>query len=135
MNISKELLEKAKTAKTAEELAEMAKAEGVETTAEQAEKAFENLHKSGELADEELDNVSGGCGNPSPMGEVKSADQVVFLYDVGQRVEVHGLVEVWYATITKRYVHQIGDSYFPYYTVEYIDNKETANVGQEALRD
>ena len=44
MNISKELLEKAKTAKSAEELLAMAKAEKVE------------------LSDEELDNVSGGCG-------------------------------------------------------------------------
>lgn len=134
MKFTKELIEKAKRAKSAEELLELAKIENIELTATEAEQAFENLHKSGELADDELDNVSGGCGNPSPIGEVKSADQVVFLYEVGQRVEVHGLFEVCYATITKRYVHQIGDSYFPYYTVEYIDNKETANVGQEVLQ-
>ena len=62
MNITKELLEKAKTAKTAEELLEMAKAENVELTEEQAEQAFAELHKTGEIADEELDNVAGGCG-------------------------------------------------------------------------
>ena len=45
MNISKELIEKAKTAKSAEELLEMAKAENIE------------------LSDEELDNVAGGCGD------------------------------------------------------------------------
>ena len=62
MKISKELLEKAKTAKTAEELIEMAKAENIELTVEQAAKAFAELNKSGELSDEELDNVAGGCG-------------------------------------------------------------------------
>ena len=52
MNISKELLEKAKTAKTVEELIEMAKAENIELSAEQAAKAFAELNKSGELSDE-----------------------------------------------------------------------------------
>ena len=61
MNISKELLEKAKTAKTAEELLEMAKAENIELSAEEAEKAFAELNKTGELSDEELNNVAGGC--------------------------------------------------------------------------
>ena len=61
MNISKELLEKAKTAKTAEELLAMAKAENIELSAEEAEKAFAELNKTGELSDEELNNVAGGC--------------------------------------------------------------------------
>ena len=67
MKISKELLEKAKTAKTAEELLEMAKTENINFTAEEAAKAFAELNKSGELSDEELDNVSGGCEDtPAP---------------------------------------------------------------------
>ena len=66
MNISKELLEKAKTAKTAEELIEMAKAENIELSAEQSAKAFAELNKSGELSDEELDNVAGGGGGKPP---------------------------------------------------------------------
>ena len=61
MNITKELIEKAKTAKSAEELLAMAKAESVELTEEQAEKAFAELHKTGELSDEELNSVAGGC--------------------------------------------------------------------------
>ena len=61
MNISKELLEKAKTAKSAEELLELAKAENIELTEEQAKEYFATIHASGELSDEELDNVSGGC--------------------------------------------------------------------------
>ena len=63
MNISKELIEKAKTAKTAEELLEMAKEESIEMSAEQAAEYFATIHASGELSDEEIDNVSGGCGS------------------------------------------------------------------------
>ena len=63
MEISKELIEKAKTAKSAEELLAMAKAENIEMTAEEANKVYAELHKTGELSDEELDNVSGGCGD------------------------------------------------------------------------
>ena len=63
MQFSKELIEKAKTAKTAEELLAMAKAENIEMTAEEAAKYFAELHKTGELSDEELNNVSGGCGS------------------------------------------------------------------------
>ena len=63
MNISKELIEKAKIAKTAEELLEMAKEESIEMSAEQAAEYFVTIHASGELSDEELDNVSGGCGS------------------------------------------------------------------------
>ena len=63
MNVSKELIEKAKTAKSAEELLAMAKAENIELTEEEAAKAFAELNKSGELSDEELNNVSGGCGD------------------------------------------------------------------------
>ena len=46
-----------------EELLSMAKAENIEMTAEEAESAFTKLHKTGELSDEELDNISGGCGD------------------------------------------------------------------------
>ena len=66
MNVSKELLEKAKTAKSAEELLAMAKAENIELTEEQAAKAFAELNKMGELSDEELDNVAGGGGGRPP---------------------------------------------------------------------
>ena len=81
MNISKELLEKARTANSAEELLAMAKAESVELTEEQAEKAFAELNKTGEISDEELDNVAGGCGDPETPGEPKFnvGDQVYYL--------------------------------------------------------
>ena len=79
MNVSKELLEKAKTAKQAEELIEMAKEENIELTVEQAAKAFAELHKAGELSDEELDNVSGGC-SPSAPPKYHVGDYVKYYY-------------------------------------------------------
>lgn len=61
MKYSNKLIEKAKTAKSVEELLDLAKAENIELTEEEAAKAFEELNKTGELSDDELDNVSGGC--------------------------------------------------------------------------
>ena len=60
MNFSPEQIAKAKTAKSAEELIALAKAEGVALTEEEAKKYFADLHKDGELADDELSNVAGG---------------------------------------------------------------------------
>lgn len=60
MELSKELLEKAKEAKSAEELMSFAKENGVELASEEAEEYFARLNKSGELSDEELGNVAGG---------------------------------------------------------------------------
>ena len=88
MNVSKELLEKAKAAKSAEELLAMAKAESVELTAEQAAKAFAELNKTGELSDEELDNVSGSCGGRTPKFSVN--DRVSHKGSDGK--EVYGTV-------------------------------------------
>lgn len=80
MTFTRELKDKAKTAKTAKELAEMAKAEGIDMTADEAEKAFAKLQKSGELADSELDNVAGGgCGGKGPSGDTPK-------YKVGDKV-------------------------------------------------
>ena len=61
MKLTREMMEEAKTAKSMQELLEMAKAENIELSAEEAEKAFAELHKTGELSDDELDNVSAGC--------------------------------------------------------------------------
>ena len=81
MNVSKELLEKAKAAKSAEELLAMAKAENIELCAEEAESAFTKLHKTGELSDEELDNVAGGrlCSPGDPKWNI--GDRVRYYYE------------------------------------------------------
>ena len=79
MNISKELLEKARTANSAEELLAMAKAENLNLTEEEASKAFAEFNKTGELCDEELDNAAGGgCGDSNKSGDTPK-------YSVGQR--------------------------------------------------
>ena len=62
MNFTPEQLTKAKAAKSAEELLALAKENGIEMTDDEAKKYFSDLHKEGELSDDELDNVSGGCG-------------------------------------------------------------------------
>ncbi len=59
--MEQELIAKAKKAQTPEELAAIAKENGVKMTDEEAKTYFDQLHpKTGELADEELDNVAGG---------------------------------------------------------------------------
>ena len=61
MKMNPELIAKAKKANSSEELIALAKENGMELTAEDANTYFDMLKpKMGELADEELDNVSGG---------------------------------------------------------------------------
>ena len=75
-----EFFEKAKAAKSAEELLSLAKANGVELTKEDAEECFAKLNKSGELSDEELDNVAGGGCQTNTLvqinGDLKEGDLV-----------------------------------------------------------
>ena len=60
MEPSKELLNKAKEAKSTEDFLRIAKENSIELTEEDAAECFAQLNKSGELSDEELDNVAGG---------------------------------------------------------------------------
>ena len=71
-NLTPEMIEKAKAAGSAEELLEIAKAGGVEMTADEAKTYFAQLTpKSGELDDDDLDNVAGGaCGSKTPTVQV-----------------------------------------------------------------
>lgn len=66
MELSPELLAKAKEAKSADEIIALAKENNIEITGDDAEKYYANLHTEGELADNELDNVAGGCGDEEP---------------------------------------------------------------------
>lgn len=71
--LTPELMEKARQAKSAEELLVLAKENAIELTEDDAKDYFERLNKSGEVSDEELGNVSGGCGSDL---EYKSTSQV-----------------------------------------------------------
>ena len=60
--MEKELIARAKETETVEELLALAKENGTELTEEEAKTYFDQLHqKTGELFDEELDNVAGGA--------------------------------------------------------------------------
>ena len=59
--MNQEIIAKAREAKSAEELLAMAKENDIEFTGEQAKEYYDRLHATGELADDELDNVAGGC--------------------------------------------------------------------------
>ena len=68
MEINQELLAKAKEAKTIEELMALAKENNIELTEEKVNEYFSKLHsETGEISDDELDNVSGGgCLSDDP---------------------------------------------------------------------
>ena len=60
-NVKPELIEKAKKAKSAEELRALGRENGMELTEEQANAYYAQFHPtSGEMADDELENVAGG---------------------------------------------------------------------------
>lgn len=77
LNLTPELQQAAQTAKSAEELQAVAKEHGREVTLEQAREYYAQIHKTGELEDDELDNVSGGCGGG---GGESAADKVKRTY-------------------------------------------------------
>lgn len=59
-----ELMKKVEAAASPEEILAIAKDNNIKLTQEQANAYFEKMHKTGELSDDELDNVAGGgCGN------------------------------------------------------------------------
>ena len=59
--MNKELVTKAKEAKNTAELIALGKENGIDLTEENAQTLYDYLHpKTGELSDEELDNVAGG---------------------------------------------------------------------------
>ena len=132
MKFTDEILEKAKTAKTAEELLAMAKAENINFTAEEAAKAFAELNKTGELSDEELDNVSGGCGRDyEPSGETPKfhvGDRLAMVHPViGRYIEVR----VTYVSSVKLCMN--GVNVFTYNTEGVYHKESFTNVAEYDL--
>ena len=111
MEMNKELLAKVKEAKTPEELLALAKENGIELTEESAKAYFEATHpKAGELADSELDNVSGGCGGDAgrPHPQFAIGESVLYIHSWlrGNRITASGKVvkrsyenDAWYYTL------------------------------------
>lgn len=61
--MNEELLRKAQQAGSADELLEMAKENGVNLSEQQVRDYYTQIHADGELADDELEDVAGGCGD------------------------------------------------------------------------
>ena len=77
MNFTAEQIKKAKAAKSKEELLAYSDEIGCKLTDEEAEYYFDQWHKEGELADNELDNVSGG--SQCVDGKTYSSDPPYYL--------------------------------------------------------
>lgn len=90
MNFTSEQLKKAQAAKSADEILALAKESGVELTVEEAAKYFAELHKEGVLPDDELNNVSGGCGGDDDKEKPQPK------YHVGQMLLLQGPAKITY---------------------------------------
>ena len=133
MKFTDEMLEKAKTAKSAEELLAMAKAENIELTEKQAAKAFAEFNKTGELSDEELDNVAGGgCGRDyEDSGETPK-------FHVGERLAMVHPVIGRYIEVRVTYVSSVklcmnGVNVFTYNTKSTCNGDTYTNVAEYDL--
>ena len=120
MELTKELVAKAKEAKTPEELMALAKEAGIDMTEESAALAFEQLNsKTGELSDSELDNVSGGCGGGYDAGRPHPQ------FAVGETVlYIHSWLGATRITATGKVVKRSYENDGWYYTLKIHDGSE-----------
>ena len=113
----------------------MSKAEGFELPEGEAKTVFSKQNKTGELSDEELDNVSGGCGdkiqwdNKNQMAP-RGCD-VKFAFEIGTRVVRYGYFH-YKGTIIDRKVDLLRPgNWCGYYLIRYDDpSYEDEWVGQ-----
>ena len=78
-NFTPEMIEKAKAVKNTDELIALAKKNGIELSEEEAKTYFLQLNpKSGELSDDELDNVAGGGCETSDGHTVVTSEKTCF---------------------------------------------------------
>ena len=104
MDISNEMLQKAKTASSAEELMQMAAEEGIKLTAEEAGQYFDLLHTSRALSDDELENVAGGKGERKPKYK---AGQRIRFDDPRSTVRYGYIMSSWYSSVVKAYFYYV----------------------------
>ena len=120
MELTKELVAKAKEAKTSEELMALAKEAGIDMTEESAALAFEQPNsKTSELSDSELDNVSGGCGGGYDAGRPHPQ------FAVGETVlYIHSWLGATRITATGKVVKRSYENDGWYYTLKIHDGSE-----------
>lgn len=124
MNITPELMTKAKEAKSAKELLALAKEHGIELTAGEAEAYYTGLHPaSGELSDDELDNVSGGgCGGGG--GEEMPIREGFWKYEIRDYVRFNkytDIEEIYEGTVVGVRVGYTNRVEHPEYCIEYYE--------------
>ena len=107
-----DLILKAKEAKSAEELLALAKENEIEMNEESAKAYFEQLHKKGELSDEEIDNVAGGgCYHDGKL-----------VVTVGTNACEHFMCERCGNRKTESVLGPISSHFDPYTTALHIEN-------------
>lgn len=130
MELTKELVAKAKEAKTSEELMALAKEVGIDMTEESAALAFEQLNsKTGELSDSELDNVSGGCGGGYDAGRPHPQ------FAVGETVlYIHSWLGATRITATGKVVKRSYENGAWYYTLKIHDGSTIKMVESHVMK-
>ena len=130
MELTKELVAKAKEAKTSEELMALAKEAGIDMTEESAALAFEQLNsKTGELSDSELDNVSGGCGGGYDAGRPHPQ------FAVGETVlYIHSWLGAQRITATGKVVKRSYENGAWYYTLKIHDGSTIKMVDSHVIK-
>lgn len=130
MELTKELVAKAKEAKTSEELMALAKEAGIDMTEESAALAFEQLNsKTGELSDSELDNVSGGCGGGYDTGRPHPQ------FAVGETVlYIHSWLGATRITATGKVVKRNYENGAWYYTLKIHDGSTIKMVESHVMK-
>lgn len=130
MELTKELVAKAKEAKTSEELMALAKEAGIDMTEESAALAFEQLNsKTSELSDSELDNVSGGCGGGYDAGRPHPQ------FAVGETVlYIHSWLGAQRITATGKVVKRSYENGAWYYTLKIHDGSTIKMVESHVMK-
>jgi len=99
--LTPELLEKAKQAESFEELIALAKETSTELTEESAKAYFDQLHKTGELAEDELGNVSGGSCYNSDGREIVTVGHCCTLFWC-KKCGSEGILETAFYSVCKQ---------------------------------
>ena len=130
MELTKELVAKAKEAKTPEELMALAKENGIDMPEESAASLFEQLNsKTSELSDSELDNVSGGCGGGYDAGRPQPR------FAVGETVlYIHSWLGATRITATGKVVKRSYENGAWYYTLKIHDGSTIKMVESHVMK-
>jgi len=145
MEISKELIGKAKACTTVEDLMALAKANEIELSVEDANLLLKDFAE-GELADAELENVAGGAdggikpGRPHKMVLWNTREEVQFIFNVGDSVQAFGFWGLHHTAtciVTDRCVEEERDmhSFYDMYYLKKVEGCRTPFINSWRKRD